>query len=80
MGGGSEAAVHAGRVYLSHQDDKAMVNVDFRNAFNTIRRDKMLKAVEEYNPDLLPYVHAAYLTPLTLLCNDEQVISAEGIQ
>ena len=37
VGGGSEAAVHAGRVYLSHlQDDKAMVKVDFQNAFNTI--------------------------------------------
>ena len=81
VGGGSEAAVHAGRVYLSHlQDDKAMVKVDFQNAFNTILRDKMLKAIGEYIPDLLPYVHAAYSIPSTLLWSGEQVISAEGIQ
>ena len=40
----------------------------------------MLKAVEEYIPDLLPYVHTAYSIPSTLLWNGEQVISAEGIQ
>ena len=43
--GGAEAAVHAARSYLNHLDsDSAMVKLDFRNAFNTVRRDRMLEA------------------------------------
>ena len=81
IAGGTEAAVHASRVYLNHlPPDKAMVKVDFRNAFNTIRRDKMIRAVREHIPDLLPFVHSAYSSPSILLWNDVQVLSAEGIQ
>jgi hypothetical protein len=76
-----EAAVHTSRVYLNHlPNEKAMLKVDFRNAFNSIRRDKMLKAVEQYVPDLLPFVFSAYSSPSILLWNGVQILSAEGIQ
>jgi len=40
--GGAEAAVHAARRYVEHLDpDFVIVKLDFRNAFNTIRRDTM---------------------------------------
>ena len=57
-----------------------MIKVDFRNAFNSICRDMMLKAVENYIPDLLPFVHSAYSSPSILLWGDSHVPSAEGIQ
>ena len=53
-----EAAVHATRTYLSYmQLNQAVIKVDFKNTFNSIRRDKILLAVEEFISDLLPFVH-----------------------
>ena len=46
---GAEAAVHAARLYLNKADhNTVMVKLDFKNAFNSIRRDKMLEAVQEF--------------------------------
>ena len=79
--GGVEAAVHARRVYLKHlPTDHAMIKVDFRNAFNSICRDRVLRAVEEYIPSLLPYTHSSYSSPSVLMWYDTQILSTEGIQ
>ena len=44
--GGVEAAVHATRKYLQNlPSGHAMLKLDFRNAFNSVRRDKVLEAV-----------------------------------
>ena len=44
----AEAAVHASRRFLNNlKPIDAIVKLDFSNAFNSIRRDKMLKAVQE---------------------------------
>jgi hypothetical protein len=42
-----EAAVHAARLYIHEMPSSncALTKLDFRNAFNTIRRDCMLEAV-----------------------------------
>ena len=48
--GGCWAAAHASQVYLNHlPSDRAMVKVDFQNAFNFIPRDIMFSNVEDYN-------------------------------
>ena len=61
---GVEATVHATRIYLNNLSPyQALLKVDFRNAFNSIRRDKMLTAVRDFIPELLPYVHSAYSSP-----------------
>ena len=79
--GGADAAVNAARIYLSQMpNNKALLKVDFRNAFNSIRRDKMLEAVEACIPELLPFVHSAYSAPSILLWNEIQILSSEGIQ
>ena len=76
--GGREAAVHAARNYLSHSpSQKALLKVDFKNAFNSISRAKMLEATEAYIPDLLPFVHSI---PSILLWDGDQVLSSEGLQ
>ena len=79
--GGIEAAVDAGRIYLKHLPlNHAMVKVDFRDAFNSIRRDRVLRAVEEYIPSLLPFAHSSYSSPSVLMWYDTQILSAKGIQ
>ena len=45
---GIEAAAHAVREYLSNLEIRSLVlNLDFQNAFNALRRDKMLHAILE---------------------------------
>ena len=79
--GGAEAIVHAGRKFLqSSASDHVLLKLDFRNAFNSIRRDKMLEAVRELAPDIYPLVHSAYATPSILRWNEEVILSSEGVQ
>ena len=78
---GVEAAVHATRLYLrTLGPGKAILKLDFRNAFNSIRRDKVLEAVREHVPELLPFVYAAYSSPSSLFWGDRIIRSAEGVQ
>ena len=63
ISGGAEAAVHATRLYLNQlQPDHALIKLDFRNAFNPVRRDKMLRAVQ----DLVPSIYVSFC-PLSVL-------------
>ena len=78
---GAEAAVHAVRLYLNESDpEKAVIKLDFRNAFNSIRRDKVLLAVLNHVPELYPFVHSAYSSPSTLFWADKTIQSEEGVQ
>ena len=45
---GAEAAVHALRRYFRSNDneDKLILKLDFRNAFNSMRRDKILNKIK----------------------------------
>ena len=53
---GAEAAVHAARIFLHNlQPGQLIMKLDFRNAFNSLRRDKMVTLVEELVPELLPW-------------------------
>ena len=58
----------------------AVLKLDFRNAFNSIRRDKMLRAVLELAPGLFHYAHSAYSLPSILYWADKTILSAEGVQ
>ena len=79
--GGAEAAVHAARKFLSNMDpDCAFVKLDFRNAFNCIRRDCMLQAVCYLAPTIYPFVHSLYSAPSLLRWGDKSIFSAEGVQ
>lgn len=49
--GGAEAAVHAARSFLERNQDnirpQALFRVDVKNAFNSLDRTRLLKAVKE---------------------------------
>ena len=81
MRGGAEAAVHAARLYLQDIDpSKAILKLDFKNAFNSIHRDKVLAAVLDHAQGLYPFIHSAYSSPLSLFWEDKTLLSAEGVQ
>ena len=78
---GAEGAVHAARRFLeTFQNDQLLLKLNFKNAFNSLRRDKMLQAVEELAPSLLPFVHSAYSSPSILFWEDRVMESSEGVQ
>ena len=78
---GAEAAVHATRQYLSSlQPDHVVVKLDFRNAFNSVHRDSMLRAVQDLAPEVYPFVHSVYSSPSSLFWADQSLLSAEGVQ
>ena len=79
--GGAEAAVHAARLYLQDLDpDKAILKLDFKNAFNSIHRDKVLAAVLDHVQGLYPFLHSVYSSPSSLFWGDRTLESAEGVQ
>ena len=57
-----------------------MVKLDFRNAFNSIRRDRMLEAVRDLAPTIYQLAHSAYSSPSCLVWGEHTIQSAEGVQ
>ena len=62
------------------QEHHLLLKLDFKNAFNCLRRDKMLAAVSKKGPELFPLIHSAYGTPSSLFIGDTIIQSDEGIQ
>jgi hypothetical protein len=76
-----EAAVHATRRFLENiSNDHVVVKLDFRNAFNTIRRDVILEQTHSLLPEMYSYVHSAYSTSSVLFFGDKTISSDEGVQ
>ena len=79
--GGCEAAVHATRRFLqSMPEDNIVVKLDFSNAFNSLRRDCMLQAVNNVIPELYRYCCLAYSQSTLLSFGQYTVLSQEGTQ
>ena len=78
---GCEAAARAARQYLGPMSSgQVMVKIDFKNAFNCLRRDKILEAVRSTCPELFHFVYSAYSTPSSLFCGEYILQSEEGVQ
>lgn len=78
---GAEAAAHAARCFLANiGSGRAMLKIDFRNAFNTLRRDEMLKVVHTELPVLYPFVHSCYSGQSFLRFGQFTLLSDEGSQ
>ena len=79
---GAEAAVHALRSYLENPEtkDKVLLKIDFKNAFNSIRRDKILNLVKIRLPQIYNFVYQEYAEKTSLRFGDEIIESNEGVQ
>lgn len=78
--GGSEIAVHAARTFLAEHSRAVMVKIDFKNAFNSHRRDTMLKQTHERFPEIYPMVNQAYHRPAPISFGDRVIQSQTGCQ
>jgi len=66
---GMEATVHSVRRYTENlQSGHVVVKLDFKNAFNSIRRNVILKAVQQQLPTLYSFVFCAYASATSVAC------------
>ena len=79
---GAEAVVHACQNFIGDagSTNKVLLKIDFKNAFNTIRRDCVLQKVFESFPQIYFFVYQAYATPSNLFFGKEVLLSKEGVQ
>ena len=79
--GGSEAAAHAARHYLTNNPrNKVFLKLDIKNAFNSIHRDIILEKTKEEIPSLFNLIWQAYSTTSHLFYRDNILLSDTGIQ
>lgn len=79
---GCEACVHATRAYSNAFDgsNKVILKVDYKNAFNAIRRDLVLTAVSRNFPQLFPFAWQCYSECSYLIFGSQIISSSEGVQ
>lgn len=73
--GGCEAAIHAVRSYVTNKNvsRSVMVKVDLKNAFNSLERDDLLKAIMKTSPNIYRFMYQCYRTPTTLFFGDYRI-------
>ena len=78
---GCEAALRATRHYIeATQTPKVLLKIDLTNAFNSIRRDRILEAVRELTPDAYHLFHQAYGYQSLLFHGEKIILSDTGLQ
>lgn len=79
--GGCEAAVHGTRSFmLAEEETTVLLKMDFRNAFNTVHREVMLRSVRIHLPDYYRFVWQMYRYPSQLSFGDFVLQSQAGVQ
>ena len=61
-------------------DQKVVVKIDMRNAFNSIRRDHFLSVVRDSAPSLYPLLWQGYSELTPLYHGTAKIMSATGVQ
>jgi hypothetical protein len=80
---GSEATVHSVREFIKSMDpnsNKIVMKLDLSNAFNSVRRDAMLRAVYDKMPLIYPLTYASYNRSSNLFFGDYIIKSSCGVQ
>jgi hypothetical protein len=80
ISGGSQIVSHALRAGMVADRGCITVQVDWQNAFLTVRRDRLLAAVKQRCPTLLPMVAWAYGQQSRLLVQHSQEVVSSGSQ
>ena len=78
---GCEAALRATRAYMEGSTTpKVILKIDLSNAFNSLRRDKILAAVRENIPETYNFLYQAYSADSLLFYGQTTLSSAAGLQ
>ncbi|KAF2902177.1 hypothetical protein ILUMI_04009 [Ignelater luminosus] len=79
---GCEAAVHCCRIFIHQNTDtqKVLLKINFRNAFNTVEGDEMLKCVKDRIPKLYNFLFQCYSKSSQLFFGEKRILSQVGAQ
>ena len=81
--GGAEAAVHVARHWMHRNRDavdKVFFKLDLKNAFNTVDRTALLRAVRQDFPEIVPWADWCYARPSDLYLGKKTISSQCGVQ
>ena len=77
---GAEAMVHSARIFLDDlQPNEIMIKLVYKDAFDSIFHSGVIAAVEEYAPELLPFVNPLLSIPSYYFHDDKIVRSSESL-
>ena len=78
----TELVVHALRDWASSSSitQELILQLDFKNAFNSLNRLRMLLDVRARFPSLSPFAEWCYSRPSPLFYDDATILSAQGVQ
>jgi hypothetical protein len=79
---GREAAIYTTRTFVNNDQNrgKVLLKLDFKNAFNSVERDCILKEVQCHIPLLYPYLYQCYRNPATVFFGNHLISSSVGAQ
>jgi hypothetical protein len=79
---GAEAGGHTARRFFNfnHTELTVFLKVDFLNAFNMVRRDRVLSEVNDHVPELYSYLHQCYRHHSYLFYQENLIFSQRGVQ
>jgi len=80
VSGGCEHTVHALQGILPTLDDEVVLQVDMRNAFNTLSRQSALKNMSTLVPELEPWASYTLKPKALRFCGDQHLCAEEGVQ
>ena len=76
-----EMIVHAVREWHTNTSGSlCLVQLDFSNAFNSLRRDQMLPEIHKRAPALAPWADWCYCAPTPLYTPQGVIVSCQGVQ
>ena len=79
--GGIDDAIHAARAEVEqHLAKKVMLKLDFKNAFNSMRRDHLHECILKYVPMASRFLKACYEDTSCLSFGATRMLSEEGLQ
>jgi len=71
--------MHATRRYIEAMPDShVVVKIDYKNAFNSLRRDLMLQSVASAVPGIYRFCHLSYSQSSILKFESRTILSQEG--
>jgi hypothetical protein len=79
---GCEAAIHTTRTFVNNDQNsgKVLLQLDFKNAFNPVERDCILKELQCHTPLLYLYLYQCYRNPSPLFFGNNLISSSVGAQ
>ena len=82
--GGAEAAIHAVRTFITNNidssDHKIIVKLDMMNAFNSVRRDHVLRTCLDRTPEIAKLSFLAYSKPSSVIASGHSITSSTDVQ